>query len=193
MLARSQGMLCGVYYRTQLLPISPLILLTPVTIHKEWTCTVICDPTLSFTAHTDIIQTIVTVVIILTCRIGYCKVWRLIGLLYFITAEQDATNSPYRISLTDKVCVLYVVSDTCNTAIFCIWLACVSSVYWVEHSDIWYRPSSDFLLLVHPKIFLSILMGWSYEHCEREEIKIIQPVDVVCTVQWWHLYHGAAR
>lgn len=75
MLARSQGMLCGGYYRqivagTQIpssLPISPLMLLIPVTTHKEWTCIVLCDPTLSFTVHTHIIQTIGTVVFILKC------------------------------------------------------------------------------------------------------------------------------
>jgi len=131
-------------------------------------------------------------VFILTCQIGYCKVWRLIGLLYFITPEQDMNNSPYQISLTDKLCVLHFISDTCNTGIFCVWLACVSSVYWVEGSDIWYGHSSDFLLLVHPKIFLSILMGWTCEHCERQEIKIIKNCgccthcSTVPTVSWCH-------
>jgi len=89
------------------------------------------------------IQTVLTVVFMLTCRIGYCKVWHLIGLLYFITEEQDTSNNPYHVSLTDKVCVLYFISDTCNIGIYCFWLAYVSSVYWVEGSDIWYGPSSD--------------------------------------------------
>lgn len=151
MLARSQGILCGIFYR-QIVTGTKVsssyqsphwfsLLLSPVIRNGLALSSVIqCLASL----YTHIIQTIVTVVFILTSQIGCCKVWCLIGLLYFVTAEQDVNNSPYQISLTDKFCILCFISDTCNTVIHCVWLAYVLSVYWVEGSDIWYRPSSDF-------------------------------------------------